>query len=191
LPIVPRAERLTFDEVVKAVINDYIVNGKRSLRVVERRINKHLLPYFGGKRMAGISTATVNAYVAHRLAQGIRNRNGERIKDVSNAEINRELDALKRAFSLAMQSGRLAMRPHIGMLQESAPRSGFLERDQLASVVAHLPPALRPVVEFAYITGWRTASEVLPLEWRNVDVKAGESRSTRARARTASRACSR
>jgi ABC-type ATPase involved in cell division len=114
LPIVPRAERLTFDEVVKAVINDYIVNGKRSLRVVERRINKHLLPYFGGKRMAGISTATVNAYVAHRLAQGIRNRNGERIKDVSNAEINRELDALKRAFSLAMQSGRLAMRPHIG-----------------------------------------------------------------------------
>jgi hypothetical protein len=90
LPIVPRAERLTFDEVVKAVINDYIVNGKRSLRVVERRINKHLLPYFGGKRMAGISTATVNAYVAHRLAQGIRNRNGERIKDVSNAEINRE-----------------------------------------------------------------------------------------------------
>jgi integrase len=165
---------LTFDEAAKAVLDDYIVNNKRSLRVVALRINRHLLPFFGGKRMTGITTATVNAYVAHRLAQGIRNRHGERIKDVSNAEINRELTLLKRCFSLAMQSGRIAMRPHIGMLQESAPRSGFLERDQIASVVAHLSPALQPVVEFAYITGWRTASEVLPLEWRNVDFKAGE-----------------
>ena len=29
---------------------------------------------------------------------------------------------------------------------------------------------------FAYITGWRIPSEVLPLEWRNVDLEAGEVR---------------
>jgi integrase len=43
-------------------------------------------------------------------------------------------------------------------------------------VQAHLPAALQPIVEFAYITGWRIASEVLPLEWRNVDFAAGEVR---------------
>jgi len=31
-----------------------------------------------------------------------------------------------------------------------------------------------PVIEFAAITGWRIASEVLPLEWRNVNFSAGE-----------------
>lgn len=31
-------------------------------------------------------------------------------------------------------------------------------------------------ISFAYITGWRIASEVLPLEWRQVDFDAGEVR---------------
>ena len=35
---------------------------------------------------------------------------------------------------------------------------------------------MRPVAGFAYITGWRMPSEVLPLEWRNVDFAAGEVR---------------
>jgi integrase len=39
-----------------------------------------------------------------------------------------------------------------------------------------VPAELRPVVRFAYITGWRIPSEVLPLEWRRVDFKAGEVR---------------
>jgi len=39
-----------------------------------------------------------------------------------------------------------------------------------------LPASLRPIVEFAYITGWRIVSEVLPLEWRQVDFAAGEIR---------------
>ena len=32
------------------------------------------------------------------------------------------------------------------------------------------------MIEFAYITGWRIAIEVLPLEWRQVDFAAGEVR---------------
>ncbi len=34
---------------------------------------------------------------------------------------------------------------------------------------------LQPVIEFAYITGWRSG-EITGLEWRNVDFKAGEIR---------------
>jgi integrase len=44
------------------------------------------------------------------------------------------------------------------------------------AVEAALPAALRPVVRFAYITGWRVQSEVLPLEWRHVDRQKGEVR---------------
>jgi integrase len=35
---------------------------------------------------------------------------------------------------------------------------------------------VRPVIEFAHITGWRIPSEVLPLQWRQVDFAAGEIR---------------
>jgi Phage integrase, N-terminal SAM-like domain len=91
------------------LLNDYTTNKKRSYRVVKRRVEKHLTPFFGGRRLASISTADVRAYVAHRQAQGIiaarGPRKGERIADVSNGEINRELQHLKRIFSLAMQAG--------------------------------------------------------------------------------------
>jgi integrase len=35
---------------------------------------------------------------------------------------------------------------------------------------------MRPVVTFAYVTGWRINSEVLPLQWRQVDLHVGEVR---------------
>jgi integrase len=55
------------------------------------------------------------------------------------------------------------------MLAEAAPRAGFFDDAMVADVEAQLPAALRPVVRFAYLTGWRTQSEVLPLTWAQVD----------------------
>ena len=97
-------------------------------------------------------------------------------KPVSAGEINRELTVLKRMFSLAVQAGKLLRKPHFPMLRENNVRAGFFERDQCLSVPRHLPTSMQPVVTFAYVTGWRIASEVLPLQWRQVDLKAGEVR---------------
>src|SRR5687767_9131301 len=68
------------------------------------------------------------------------------------------------------------MKPTIKMLKESAPRSGFFEGEQYESVLTHLPDEIRPVITFAYLSGWRIASEVLTLEWRSVDFARGEIR---------------
>jgi integrase len=62
------------------------------------------------------------------------------------------------------------------MLRENNVRKGFFERDQYLAVLKHLPEAMRPIVTFAYVTGWRINSEVLPLQWRQVDLAAGEVR---------------
>ena len=67
-------------------------------------------------------------------------------------------------------------RPHIALLREDNARQGFFDSEQLRDVLKHLPEELRPVVRFAYITGWRAKSEVLTLDWRHVDLKAGEVR---------------
>lgn len=39
-------------------------------------------------------------------------------------------------------------------------RTGFFEREQIGRVLADLPAAIRPAVQFAHITGWRIPSEV-------------------------------
>ena len=40
-------------------------------------------------------------------------------------------------------------------------------------MLKHLDPAYRVPLQFAYITGWRIHSEVLTLQWRQVDLDAG------------------
>jgi integrase len=91
-------------------------------------------------------------------------------------EINRELTVLKRMFSLAVQADKLLRKPHCPMLRENNVRAGFFERQQYVTVLRHWPTSMQPVVTFAYVTGWRINSEVLPLQWRQVDLKAGEVR---------------
>lgn len=186
LPVIARAEQLTFHDAAQAVIDDFVANKKRSEAVVRRRIRLHLLPYFGGRRLIGITSADVTAYIAKRQTDTIVTRKAyvddakqlvpAVTKPVSAAEINRELQILKRIFSLAIKSGRIAGKPAFEMLREAPARAGFFEPEQYRSVLAHLPAEVQPVITFAYITGWRMAAEILPLEWRQVDFGAGEVR---------------
>lgn len=191
--ITPKVGRIRFDEATKDVINDYRTNRKRSLDDVERRIEMHLKPFFGNRRMASVTTADIREYIDSRQKETtvlrkaftFTARDGtprhvpeqrRTITGVSNAEINRELTALKRMFNLAIQAGKLLQKPHIPFLKEDNVRVGFFERDQFLAVLAHLPEPVRPAATFAYLTGWRIDSEVLPLEWRQVDFGAGEVR---------------
>ena len=105
--------------------------------------------------------------------------------------MNRELAIIKRAFRLAVESDRYLGRvPKIPMLQERNVRQGFFDDAMVEAVLGHLPPALQPIVRFAYITGWRVQSEVLPLEWRQVDRQVGEVRLDPARRRIRPAVCS-
>jgi integrase len=63
--------------------------------------------------------------------------------------------------------------PYIPMLKEANVRQGFFERAAFETVRRSLPAHLQGLVTAAYITGWRTASELQPLQWRQVDLKAG------------------
>lgn len=187
--ITPDVGKITFDEAVEDLLNDYTVNRKRTLEDTRRRVKKHLSTFFGNRRLISITTADLRSYVAKRQKDGLQietvgdaapGTNGKsepvKVRPVSPAEINRELTVLKRMFSLAIQAGKLVQKPHFPMLREDNVRKGFFERQQYQSMLKHLPEAMRPVVTFAYVTGWRIGSEVLPLEWRQVDMKTGEVR---------------
>jgi len=165
LPLTADVGKIRFEDAAEDLLTDYRINQKRSLRTVTLRIRKHLTPFFGERRLASITPPLVRQYVARRQAAG-----------ASNATVNRDLITLKRMFNLALQSGKLMTRPYIPLLKESNVRRGFFERDQLHRITAQLPSYMRGIAEFAFVTGWRTPSEILPLEWRQVDLKAGEVR---------------
>ena len=42
----PAIERVTVDELVEGLLNDYITNGKRSLKWVRVKVTKHILTLF-------------------------------------------------------------------------------------------------------------------------------------------------
>jgi integrase len=161
IPVSPQLGRFRFEDAAADIEAEYVVNGRRCLPELKRRIALHLKPFFLGRRLSSITTTDIRAFTVNRLA------------GAAPAEINRELAVLKRMFTLAVKGTRLMVRPHVPMLQENNVRTGFFEKDQFDAVCDSLPEALRPVITFAYLTGWRIQSEILTLQWRQVDLKAG------------------
>lgn len=163
IPVSPAIGRVTFEDAALDLELEYKQNGRRSIDDLRRRFVLHLTPYFGGRRLISITTPDVRSYVDHRQKHG-----------AANATINRELAALKRLFNLAKRARRILADhvPHIELLQEDNIRKGFFEREPFEAVRAKLPAELQAVATFAYLTGWRR-SEVLSLDWRQVDFSAG------------------
>jgi site-specific recombinase XerD len=130
---------MRFEQLVQDFLNDYRINGKRSLDKAERSV-RHLQRFFGGMRAVDITTDKVRTYIGERQHQV-----------VSNAEINRELAALKRMFNLALQQTppQVPQKPYIPLLQEHNVPKGFFENDEFIALRVALPPELRPVMTFA------------------------------------------
>lgn len=157
----PDAERVTFENLKTLILDDYRVNARRSLERLGTAL-KHLGRFFESYKALHITTDRVNAYIRERQEEG-----------AAPASIQKELAALKRAFNLAVEAGLLTARPHIPSVKVRNIRTGFFEEAEFRALLAELPEHLRPVMEFACLTGWRIPSEVLPLTWRQVDFEAG------------------
>lgn len=162
VPTEAKVGKIKFDTAAADLLTDYANNQYDSEDDAEGRIRNHLTPFFGGLKMTAIKTPLVNKYIAHRRKQ-----------KAANATINRELGLLKRMFTLAHRAELLVFKPYIPKLDEHNVRKGFFEDDAFARVCSYLDPEIADVARFAYITGWRADSEILPLEWRQIDLKAG------------------
>lgn len=58
------------------------------------------------------------------------------------------------------------------MLKENNVRKGFIEHEDYLALHAELPDHLKPVLTFAYFSGWRR-SEILGLKWSQVNLREG------------------
>jgi integrase len=124
---------------------------------------KHLLPFFGNKRLLSISRSSISEYKKLRRSQ-----------DVKPATINRELAMLSKAFNLAVDEWEWIKerdRPFSKMsyLKENNERYRWLTEDEETSLLAQCPEWLREIIVFALNTGLRQ-DELLSLEWTRVDL---------------------
>ena len=160
--LVVGASKVTFEGLLDLVEREYRENNRKTCKQV-RQHRKHLAKSFAGKRASEITVADILAFRARRQTEG-----------AANAEINRETSTLRRGFNLALEAELLVRIPRFPKkLEESPPRAGFFEAEELQTILPYLPEPFRAPVSFAYLSGWRFASEVLALQWRNVDFEAG------------------
>jgi integrase len=160
-PVGTTIERTAFEDLATILVDDYKANGRKSLESIDRAL-KHLRQFFADYKARDITADRVTAYIAARQQE-----------KALPSTINRELAALRRAFSLAERAGKVAQRPKFAMLQEHNTRTGFFEPSQFQALIDELPAYLKAVFQCAYITGWRVQSEVLTRRWEHVDFDAG------------------
>jgi integrase len=157
----PAEERLRLNEMLDALVTDYRNNGRRSLSTLIGRL-KPVRDAFGLDRAVDVSAARIEQYKDARLTEKTR-----RASLVTSATVNRELAALRKAFRLAVEQGRLSFAPVIRLFTEQNAREGFVEPDAFERVVAHLPNPIDEVARFGWLSGWRK-NEILTLEWSDV-----------------------
>jgi len=165
--------RLTWQELREMLLTYYRSSGKRDVVEAMTRI-RHLDRHFNGWRVDRITPDAIAQYVVKRQAEAIISPVKKNKKYPANGTINREIATISRALTLAVKYRRLAQVPAgIERLKEAAPRKGFFEVGVFNAIRERLPLDLQVAVSMAYDLGWRTQSEVLPLELHQVNL-AGE-----------------
>jgi hypothetical protein len=108
---------MTIRDACQAVLDDYVVNRKRSLPDQKRRVHKHLLRHLdGGRARTTLATAGLLVCARRRIDEG-----------ATPAWVNRVVEILQRTFRLAG-----APCPYWTKLREALPRQGFFEREEFA-----------------------------------------------------------
>jgi hypothetical protein len=159
----PDPRRTLVGDLLEALKNRYRVEGRRSLERLEDAV-EHLLGMFRGVPAAQVKGAGVLRYANLRLEEKAK-----------PATINRELAAHRAASRLGLDNDTIVVMPRIRLLPENNARQGFAEARQIAAICRRLPPDLADAVQFMFITGWRSRSEVLPLTWAQVALAGGRS----------------
>jgi integrase len=178
-PVTSIVRCTTLDVLADLVTADYENHGYDTLGRQEDAFN-HLRAFRGGDVAAEeITTQWINDYIRWRRTQpdgrSSKRKEGQQHKKAprigcADATINRELAALRHAFALAARNTPplVGNVPYISLMTERNRRTGFFEWEQFTKLREHLPEYLKPVMTVAYYTGWRTPSELLTREKKDI-----------------------
>jgi integrase len=158
---------LTVGELLDRLKSNYELHAKATVQNLSHL--KRAKADFGAKVSDTLTADDIKTYQLKRQQ-----------KSSANASINRTLEILYRAYSLAKLTA-----PRVERLEEINVRQGFFSREEFDRVLNFLPEDLRDFCLFAFLTGMRKG-EIKSLSWssvsestirlRGVDAKTGSPR---------------
>jgi integrase len=170
----PQSEKITVNEILDSLTKDLEIRNKLSSQTKSKM--KPIRAFFGPLPAISITDDMIRDYMLVRLKgldkKAIRSMEQgllriQRIRPVSNATVNRELQYLGQAYNLkAKEIGRM---PSIPKLDERV-REGFYERADFETIASHLPKDLQDFARWGYFTGWRKG-EISSLRWNELNLE--------------------
>jgi integrase len=124
-------------------------------------LRMHLLPFFGSRRLDGISATLLEDHRAQML------REGQAPKSVNN-----HLAILRKLLTLAAEWGELQHAPRVRQLRVAPETYEFLTFEETERFLRAAAPEWKAFLVTALKTGLRVG-ELLALGWEDVDVVAG------------------
>lgn len=123
-------------------------------------------PFLKGKMLEEITDEVIEELIAKRR----EGRSTRTTDGVSNATINRHMEAIQRVLNCAVDWKWIKSAPKIRKLKESKGRLRWLTHDERDRLLAALPRHLNQMARFTLACGLRE-NNVLYLEWSQVDME--------------------
>jgi integrase len=154
------ARNLRFADLAELITNYYC--GKTSEKRVSIAVERLRGFFNDGHMVSNITYDRLLAYKSKRSSKGME-----------DGTIKYELSILRQAFNEALKAGKVHYIPPFPRITLHNERREFFSDGEFDALVSELPPYLKPPVTFAFWTGWRMRTEVLTLEWNQVDFEQG------------------
>lgn len=144
--------------------HSYVVINNRVSEQNQKRyaLHSHLVPVFGRFKLTDISNERIEHYKSMKMKQGL-----------SAKTINNHLTVLRRCLNSAIDWGELQRLPRVQLLKTKPSAFQFLTKIQVEQLIAAAPVGLwRAMIVTALRTGLRF-SELVGLEWTDINWEAG------------------
>ena len=165
--VTPRQEKVTVNEILDDLVENYKRGGKRGIRrevppQMTSRL-KQLRGFFGTCRAIQVGSRDIEEF-----------KSKLKTERKANATVNRSLQLLSQAYNYAITSDppKLSRAPRVERYSEQGnARKGKFTPAEAEAIFNSLPPYMADVGRFAYETGHRS-SEIRKLCWSHLETDA-------------------
>ncbi|MCP3176096.1 site-specific integrase [Desulfuromonas sp. KJ2020] len=176
-----RKVAMGFREASKKYIENLEEEGGKDIKNKKRRLEQHLVPYFGNQPLSKITVSDIERYKEKRSKEkavpgGEKNKplDISTLKNTSNGTINRELAVLSHLFNKAIDWKWIPYRPcKVKLLPEESNKIVYLTREQISSLQQMSLEDENPHIHLFILIGIDTGmrkSEILAIRLEHIDI---------------------
>ena len=159
--------------LVSKLMDQYLEYSRANKKSAERDLtsSKHLLPFFGNKRINEVTPWMIEKYKIKRKEEIKAKHPHKAERDISFASITLELAMLSNLFTKAIEWGKIEHNPVKGIKKFKAKSiERYLEQDEINRLIEACNEPVKTITITALNTGMRLR-EILKLKIKDIDFK--------------------